>query len=79
VALEQLAETLVLAEAVDDRQLRIEAHMRAGVQLASTLRAQSPEAQAAIRDAIADGVRPYADGEGYTLPIAAKVIAARAG
>jgi hypothetical protein len=55
-----------------------EAHMRAGVQLASILRAQTPAVQAAIRDAIADGVRPYADDEGFALPIAAKVVAARA-
>jgi hypothetical protein len=71
-------QTLTAPWTVPTADFPFEAHMRAGVQLASILRAQTPEAQAAIRNAIAAGVRPYADGEGFTLPIAAKVIAARA-
>ena len=72
-------ETVTAPWTVPTPEFPFEAHLRAGVQLAVTLRAQSHEVQTAIRDAIADGVRPYADAEGYTLPIAAKVIAARAG
>jgi SAM-dependent methyltransferase len=72
-------ETVTAPWRVPTPEFPFEAHLRAGVQQAGILRAQTPERQEAIRDAIADGVRPYADGDGFTLPIVARVVSARAG
>lgn len=55
-----------------------EAQLRAGVRTAAVLRAQPPERLEAIRAAMADGVRRYADGDGFALPIAARLISAAA-
>jgi SAM-dependent methyltransferase len=71
-------ETITAPWRVPTPEFPFEAHMRAGVQQAGVLRAQSPERQEAITKAIAEGVRPYADGDGYTLPIVARVVSARA-
>jgi hypothetical protein len=43
------------------------------------LGAQPPERLHAIRAAIADDVRRYADSEEFALPIVARVVSARAG
>jgi len=56
-----------------------EAHMRAGVRVAGVLHAQPPERLEAIRKAIVEGVRRYADDDEFGLPIVARVISARAG
>jgi SAM-dependent methyltransferase len=53
-----------------------EAQLRAGVRTAAVLRAQPPERLEAIRAAMADGVRRYADGDGFALPIAARLVSA---
>jgi hypothetical protein len=43
------------------------------------LRAQPPERLEAIRAAMADGVRRYAQGDEFVLPIAARLVSASAG
>ena len=53
-----------------------QAQLHAGVRTAAVLRAQPPERLEAIRSAIADGVRRYADGDAFALPIAARLISA---
>jgi hypothetical protein len=53
-----------------------EAQLHAGVRTAAILRAQPPERLAAIRAAMVEGVRRYADGEEFALPIVARVISA---
>jgi SAM-dependent methyltransferase len=53
-----------------------EAELHAGVRTAAVLRAQPPERLAAIRAAMVEGVRRYADGDEFALPIAACVISA---
>jgi SAM-dependent methyltransferase len=55
-----------------------EAQLHAGVRTAAVLRAQPPERLEAIRAAMADGVRRYADGDAFALPIAARLISVRA-
>jgi len=55
-----------------------EAQLHAGVRTAAVLRAQPPERLEAIRAAMADAVRRYADGAAFALPIAARLISARA-
>jgi hypothetical protein len=55
-----------------------EAQLHAGVRTAAVLRAQPPERLEAIRAAMADAVRRYADGDAFALPIAARLISARA-
>jgi SAM-dependent methyltransferase len=55
-----------------------EAQLHAGVRTAAVLRAQPPERLEAIRTAMADAVRRYADGDAFALPIAARLISARA-
>jgi hypothetical protein len=55
-----------------------EADMRAGVRTGGVLRAQPRERLEAIRTAIVEAVRPYADDGNFALPIAARVIAAHA-
>jgi hypothetical protein len=56
-----------------------EAQLHAGVRTAAVLRAQPPDRLEAIRAAMIAGVRAYADGEDFALPIVARVIAATAG
>jgi hypothetical protein len=55
-----------------------EAQLHAGVRTAAVLRAQPADRLEAIRAAMAAGVRRYADGDAFALPIAARVIAATA-
>jgi SAM-dependent methyltransferase len=57
-------------------ELLFEAELRAGVRTGAVLAAQPPERQEAIRAAIVEGVRRYADGEELALPIVARVIGA---
>ena len=55
-----------------------EAQLNAGVRTAAVLREQPPARLEAIRRAMAERVRRYADGDGFVLPIVARVISARA-
>jgi SAM-dependent methyltransferase len=55
-----------------------QAQLNAGVRTAAVLRALLPERLEAIRAVMADAVRAYADGEEFGLPIAARLISARA-
>ena len=55
-----------------------EAQLHAGVRTAAILRAQPRDRLQAIRAAMAAGVRGYADGDDFALPIVARVIAATA-
>jgi hypothetical protein len=55
-----------------------EAQLQAGVRTAAVLRAQPPERLEAIRAAMADAVRHYTAGDAFALPIAARLISARA-
>jgi SAM-dependent methyltransferase len=54
-----------------------QAQLHAGVRTAAVLRAQPAERLEAIRAAMADAVRRYADGDAFALPIAARLISAR--
>src|SRR5262249_50511756 len=54
-----------------------EAERPAGVRTAAVLAAQPPDRLAAIRAAMARGVRRYSDGSEYALPIVARVISAK--
>jgi SAM-dependent methyltransferase len=56
--------------------LLFEAELHAGVRTSAVLRAQPPERLEAIRAAMVEGVRRYADGEEFALPIVARVIGA---
>jgi len=53
-----------------------DALLHAGVRVGSVLRAQPPERLEAIRAAIVDGVRRYADGDEFALPLVARVVSA---
>jgi hypothetical protein len=55
------------------------AEVHAGCRTAAVLREQPPERLDVIRTAMADGVRRYAHGEEFALPIAARVASARSG
>jgi ubiquinone/menaquinone biosynthesis C-methylase UbiE len=54
-----------------------EAELKAGVRTAGLLAAQTPAALAAIRASLRDAVRAYAHGNGFAIPKAAYVVAAR--
>jgi hypothetical protein len=69
-------ETVTVPWHVPTAELLYEAQVDAGVLVAGVIRGQTPERQAAIRDAIAEGVRGYPDGDGFTLQIAARVLSA---
>jgi len=71
-------DTVAVPWRVPTPELLFEAELEAGVRTSAVLRAQSPERLDAIRTAIADGVRRYADGDSFTLPIVARVISASA-
>lgn len=71
-------ETVAVPWRVPAAELLFEAQLHAGVRTSAVLRGQPPERLEAIRAAIADGVRRYADGDGFTLPIVARVVSARA-
>jgi hypothetical protein len=55
-----------------------ETQLHAGIRSAAVLRAQPPERLEAIRAAMADAVRRYADGDAFALPITARLVSARA-
>jgi len=55
-----------------------EAERDAGVRTAALLAAQKPEILSAIQTQIETALRPYAKGNGFSLPYAAHVIAVRA-
>jgi SAM-dependent methyltransferase len=57
-------------------ELLFEAELRAGVRSGAVLRGQPPDRLEAIRAAIVAGVRRYADGDEFALPIVARVVAA---
>jgi SAM-dependent methyltransferase len=54
-----------------------DAELKAGVRTAGLLARQTPEALSAIQAAIEKAVRPYARGDGFAIPKAAYVVAAR--
>ncbi len=54
-----------------------EAELNAGVRTAGFLAKQTPDALAAIRAAINQGIRAYACADGFAIPKAAYVVAAR--
>ena len=56
---------------------RLDAELHAGVRTSAVLRAQPPERLEAIRTAAVEGVRRYADGDDFALPVVARVISAR--
>jgi hypothetical protein len=72
------SETVTTLWRVPSPDSLFDAQLHAGVRTTAVLRAQSPERLEAIRTAMADAVRRYADGEAFALPIAARVISARA-
>jgi SAM-dependent methyltransferase len=57
-------------------ELLFEAELHAGVRTGTVLRAQPPDRLEAIRTAIVAGVRRYADGDEFALPIVARLVAA---
>jgi SAM-dependent methyltransferase len=61
---------------VSTAELLFEAELHAGVRTAAVLRAQSLERLEAIGEAMAAGVRRHADGDGFVLPIVARVASA---
>jgi hypothetical protein len=69
-------ETITHAWRVPTAELLFEAELNAGVRTAAVLQAQSPERLEAIREAMAAGVRRHADGDGFVLPIVARVASA---
>ena len=71
-------ETVSVLWRVPDAELLFEAELHAGCRTAAVLAGQPPERLEAIRTALADGVRRYAAGDGFELPIAANVASARA-
>jgi SAM-dependent methyltransferase len=57
-----------------------DAELKAGVRTAGLLARQTPAALDAIRSAIEEAVQPYAQGDGFAIPMAAYIVAAaRAG
>ena len=72
-------ETLTMPWRVPTAELLFDAQLHAGVRVAAVLRAQPPERLEAIRSAMIEGVRRYADGDGFTLPIAARIVSAARG
>jgi hypothetical protein len=71
-------ETVTALWRVPSADFLFEAQLHAGVRTAAVLRAQPPERLEAIRAAMADAVRRYAGGDAFVLPIAARLISARA-
>jgi hypothetical protein len=69
-------ETVTALWRVPTSELLFEAELHAGVRTGALLRAQPPEQLRAIRTAMVEGVRRYADGEEFALPIVARVISA---
>jgi hypothetical protein len=72
-------ETVTVTWRVPTADFLFDAQLQAGVRTAAVLCAQPPERLERIRAAMADAVRGYADGSGFALPIAARLISAAAG
>ena len=72
------AETVTVQWRIPSPDRLFDAQLHAGVRTAAVLRAQPADRLEAIRAAMAAGVRRYADGDEFALPIAARVIAATA-
>jgi SAM-dependent methyltransferase len=72
------AETVTVQWRIPSADRLFDAQLHAGVRTAAVLRAQPADRLEAIRAAMAAGVRRYADGDEFALPIAARVIAATA-
>ncbi len=70
-------ETVKMPLHVPTAELLFEAELRAGVRTTAVLRAQPPERLEKIRASMVDGVRRYADGDEFVLPIVARVISAQ--
>jgi SAM-dependent methyltransferase len=74
------AQTVTRLWRVPTATLLFEAELHAGVRTAAVLRAQPEERLERIRAAMVEGVERYAVGDGYEMPIVARVIrAARRG
>ena len=71
------SETVTVPWPVPTPDHLFEAELHAGVRTSAVLRGQPPERLEAIREAMADGVRRYADGDEFVLPIVARVYAVR--
>jgi SAM-dependent methyltransferase len=69
-------DTVTASWRVPSADFLFEAQLHAGVRTAAVLRAQPPGRLEAIRVAMADAVRRYADRDGFVLPIAARLISA---
>ena len=54
-----------------------DAELKAGVRTAGLLARQTPEALRAIQLAIEEAVQPFAQGDGFAIPKAAYIVAAR--
>jgi SAM-dependent methyltransferase len=72
------AGTVTVVWRVPTAELLFDAHVRAWVLVSAVLRGRPPERLEAIRNAVVEGVRRHADGDGFALPIVARVISARA-
>jgi SAM-dependent methyltransferase len=72
------SETIRTHWRVPSAEFLFEAELHAGVRMTAVLAAQPPERLAAIREAMVEGVRRYADGDAFALPIVARVASARA-
>jgi hypothetical protein len=72
------AETVTVRWRIPSPDRLFDAQLHAGVRTAAVLRAQPADRLEAIRAAMAAGVRRYADGDEFALPIAARVIVATA-
>jgi SAM-dependent methyltransferase len=69
-------ETVVHGWRVPTAELLFEAELHAGVRTSAVLRAQPAERLQAIREAMTEGVRRHADGDGFVLATAARVASA---
>jgi hypothetical protein len=69
-------DTVTASWRVPSADFLFEAQLHAGVRTAAVLRAQPPDRLEAIRVAMADAVRRYADRDAFALPIAARLISA---
>jgi SAM-dependent methyltransferase len=70
-------ETVTVPWRVPTAELLFDAQVKAGVRVGAVLRAQPPERLRAIREAMAEGVARYADGDAFTLPIVGRAISAQ--
>jgi SAM-dependent methyltransferase len=69
-------DTVIASWRVPSADFLFDAQLHAGVRTAAVLRAQPPDRLEAIRVAMADAVRRYADHDAFALPIAARLISA---